>query len=93
MTTDPRQFKSDEYNALREAMNNEDEIMKKVEEVLETTPDKGEAERVIREKYLPLIEQAVKRTKEALKELREMEKEELKTIEEETNDLVEEEGD
>ncbi len=82
---------SDEYNALREAMNNEDDLMAKVEEIMESTSDKEEAERIIREQYLPQIERAVKRTKEALKELRGMKKEELKTIEKEMNDFVEEE--
>ncbi len=82
---------SDEYNALREAMNNEDDLMAKVEEIMESTSDKEEAERIIREQYLPQIERAVKRTKEALRELREAEKGELKTIEKEMNDLVEEE--
>ncbi len=84
---------SDEYNKLRQAMDNEDNLMAKVEEIMESTSDKEEAERIIKEKYLPLIEEAVKRTKEALKELREVEKEELKTIEKEMNDLVEEEED
>jgi ElaB/YqjD/DUF883 family membrane-anchored ribosome-binding protein len=83
---------SDEYNALREAMNNEDDLMAKVEEIMESTSDKEEAERIIREKYLPLIERAVKRTKETLKELREVEKRELKTIEEEMDDIIEGEG-
>lgn len=91
MATDPRQFKSDEYNELRQAMDDEDEIMKKVEEILETTPDKEEAERIVKEKYLPLIEQAMKKTKGALQELRKAESEELKMIEKEMNDLVEEE--
>lgn len=82
---------SDEYNALREAMNDEDKIMEKIQEILETTPDKSEAERIINEKYLPLVNKTMERTRSAMGEWRKREKEELKTIEKEMNDSVEEE--
>ncbi len=88
---DDRTLKSDEYNVLRQAMDGEDEIMKKIEEVLETTPDKKEAERIISEKYLPLIERAKEKTKEALRELRKVESEQLKSIKKEMDDFLEEE--
>lgn len=82
--------KSDEYNVLRQAMDSEDEIMKKIQEILETTPDKREAERIINEKYLPLIERAKERTKETLRELRKVEGEQLKSIKKEMDDFLEE---
>ncbi len=80
--------RSDEYNALRQAMDDEDELMKKIEEVMEKTPNKEEAERIINEKYVPLIKKKMTETRRALNEFKKAEKSELAEIDKEIDRLI-----
>ncbi|MFH2097332.1 MAG: hypothetical protein ABII24_02185 [bacterium] len=52
------------HNALREAMDEEDGIMAEMDKVFESTPDRGEAEKIILEKWAPLMDAAVKKSSE-----------------------------
>lgn len=49
---------------LQETMNEEDRIMVEIDKVFESTPDRGEAEKIILEKWAPLMDEAVKKSNE-----------------------------
>lgn len=57
------------YKEIQKAMYKEDEIMKEVEELLATSP-RAEAEKIIAEKYAPLLEKISKITRQTTDELR-----------------------
>lgn len=48
----------DASELLQEAMDDEDRLMAEVEHILETTADRATAEKLINEKYLPLLTKA-----------------------------------
>jgi len=59
------------YKAMQEAMDTEDKIMEEIQKLLETLP-REKAERIIAEKYTPLLKKISEKTREATDEWREM---------------------
>ena len=55
------------HRELQSAMDEEDRIMKEIDNILASTPDKSEAEKIVLEKLAPLMDEAMKKSKEALK--------------------------
>jgi len=52
------------HKELQEAMDEEDRIMAEMDKVFELTPDRSEAEKIILEKWAPLMDEAVKKSSE-----------------------------
>jgi hypothetical protein len=52
------------HKELQEAMDREEEIMKEIDKVFESTPDRSEAEKIILEKWAPLMDEAAQKSKE-----------------------------
>jgi tRNA U34 5-carboxymethylaminomethyl modifying GTPase MnmE/TrmE len=55
----------DEYQLLMLSMDEEDALMDEIEKLVEKTKDKDELERIINEKYMPLLEKARVKTRDA----------------------------
>lgn len=64
----PENLENQKYEELQAAMNEERRIMKEIDDVLASTPDRAEAEKLVLEKWAPLMEEAIKKSSEALKE-------------------------
>ena len=60
--------KIQKYTVLQEAMNKEDRIMKEIDNVLTTTSDREEAEKIVLERYAPQMDEAMKKSRQALDE-------------------------
>lgn len=56
------------HKELQEAMDEEDRIMAEIDKVFESTPDRGEAEKIILEKWAPLMDEAVKKSSDLTKQ-------------------------
>ena len=56
------------HKELQEAMDEEDRIMAEIDEVFESTPDRGEAEKIILEKLASLMDEAAKKSSELTKQ-------------------------
>lgn len=56
------------YVALQVAMAEEDRVMKEMDDVFATTPDREGAEKIVLEKYAPLMSEAMKKSRQALDE-------------------------
>jgi len=52
------------HKELQETMNEKDRIMAEMDKVFESTPDRNEAEKIILEKWAPLMDEAVKKSSE-----------------------------
>jgi hypothetical protein len=63
----PENLEDQEYRELQEAMNEEDRIMREIDNVFASTPDRAEAEKIVLEKLAPLMDEAMKKSGEALK--------------------------
>lgn len=63
----PEQLEDQKYKAFQEAMDEEDRIIKEIDNVLKTMP-KEEAEKIVLENYAPLMDEAMQRSKRALQE-------------------------
>ena len=63
--------------------------MKEIKEILASHPDRKEAEKIVREKYIPLLKETIKKVKEADKEWFNQ----LKKDQEPLADLIEAMGD
>jgi len=74
------------HKELQEAMDEEDRIMAEINKVFESTPDRGEAEKIILEKWMPLMDKAAKKSNELitqwLEAMRESQEEYEKGLEE-----------
>lgn len=55
------------YKAFQEAMDEEDRVIKEIDNVLKTMP-REEAEKIVFEKYALLMDEAMQRSKRALQE-------------------------
>jgi len=55
------------HRELQEAMDEEDRIMREIDNVLASTQDKAEAEKIVLEKLAPLMDEAMKKSSEALR--------------------------
>jgi len=78
----PEKLEDQKYAALQAAMDEEDRIMKEIDNVFAATPNREEAEKIILEKYAPQMDEAMKKSREALNEwLSTIEKSEKEEIE------------
>ena len=80
----PESLEDQKYKELRAVMDDEDRIMKEIDDVLASTPDRAEAEKIVLENYALAMDKAMKKSGEALKawldamrESRERERKEL----------------
>jgi heme-degrading monooxygenase HmoA len=55
------------YEEFQAAMEEVDRIMQGINEVFSSTPDRSEAERIVLEKWAPLMDEALKKQSEAQK--------------------------
>ena len=63
----PENLEDQEYRELQEAMDEEDRIMREIDNVLASTPDRAEAEKIVLERWAPLMDEAMRKSGEALK--------------------------
>ena len=59
-------LESQKYLELQEAQNEEDRIMDEITKVFSSISDRTEAEKVVLEKWVPLMDEARKKTAEAM---------------------------
>ncbi len=55
------------YRELQEAMDEEERIMQEIENTLAGMPDRAEAERAVLERFAPLMDAAMQKSREALR--------------------------
>ena len=84
----PENLDDQKHRELNDAMDEEDRVMAEIDKVLSGTPDRAEAEKIVLEKWAPLMDEAMKKSGEALRawldtmrEAREREKKELDDME------------
>jgi len=84
----PENLEDQKHRELREAMDEEDRIMREIDNVFASMPDRAEAEKIVLENWAPLMDEAMKKSGEALKawletmrETSEREKKELDDME------------
>jgi glutathione S-transferase len=63
----PENLEDRKHRELQEAMDEEDRIMREIDNVLANTPDRADAEKIVLEKWAPLMDEAMKKSGEALK--------------------------
>lgn len=63
----PENLEDQKYKELQAAMDEGDRVMAEIDKVLASTPDRAEAEKVVLEKWAPLMDEAMKKSGEALK--------------------------
>lgn len=63
----PENLTDQKYREFQTAMGEEDRVMAEIDKVLSGTPDRAEAEKIVLEKWAPLMDEAVKKSGEALK--------------------------
>lgn len=62
----PESLEDQKHKELQVAMDEEDRIMKEIDDVLASTPDRAEAEKIVLEKHASLMDAAMKKSGEAL---------------------------
>lgn len=63
----PENLDDQKYRELQVTMDEEDRVMEEIDNVLVSTPDRDEAEKIVLEKWAPLMDKAMKKSGEALK--------------------------
>jgi len=63
----PESIEDQKYHELQEAMDEEERIMREIDNVLASTSDRAGAEKIVLEKWAPLMDEAMKKSHEALK--------------------------
>lgn len=63
----PENLEDQKHRELQAAMDEEDRIMKEIDNVLASAPDRAEAEKIVLEIWAPLMDEAMKKSGEALK--------------------------
>ena len=63
----PESIEDQKYREFQEAMAEEDRIMQEIDNVLVSTSDRAEAEKIVLEKWASLMDEAMKKSREALK--------------------------
>ena len=63
----PENIEDEKYLELQEAMNEENRIMGEINIVFSSISDRAEAEKIVLEKWAPLMDEAMKKSHEALK--------------------------
>jgi hypothetical protein len=88
----PEDLEVRKYHDLQEAMSEEEHIMQEIDNVFLNTSNRVEAEKIVFEKWAPLMEEAMKKSGEALKtwldiiyEAGERERKEIADMEENLN--------
>lgn len=64
----PENLEDQKYVALQAAMDDEDRIMKEIDNVFATTSDRAEAEKIVLEKYAPQMDETMIKSRQALDE-------------------------
>lgn len=64
----PENLEDQKYKELQVTIDEEDKIMKEINNVFKTTPDRAEAEKIVLEKYADLMDEAMKKSRQALNE-------------------------
>lgn len=64
----PENLEDQKYAALQVAMDGEDSVMKEIDNVFTTTPNREEAEKIVLEKYASQMDEAMKKSRQALDE-------------------------
>lgn len=77
----------DEYQKLMLAMDEEDVLMEEIEKLIENSEDREELNKVIQEKYIPLLEKSKLRTQDAFAAWRKSIANEIKEVENLLNNL------
>ena len=90
----PENLEDQKYRELQAAMNEEDRVMAEIDKVFASTPDRAKAEKIVLEKLAPSMDEAMKKSGEALKAwldtMREAGERERKEINEMEKDLSKE---
>lgn len=63
----PESLEDQKYRELQEAMDEESDIMRELDYVFTDMPDRAEAKKIVLEKWGPLMDEALKKSSEALK--------------------------
>lgn len=63
----PENLEDQKHKELQAAMDEEDRIMAEIDKVLASTPNRAEAEKIVLENLAPLMDEAMKKSGEALK--------------------------
>jgi len=63
----PENLEDQKHRELQAAMNEEDRVMAEIDKTLASTPDRAKAEKMVLEKWAPLMDEAMKKSGEALK--------------------------
>jgi hypothetical protein len=64
----PENLEDQKYAALQAAIDEEDRIMKEIDNVFVTIPNREEAEKIVLEKYAHQMDEAMKKSKQTLDE-------------------------
>lgn len=64
----PENLEDQKHAAFQAAMDEEEKIMAEINKVLESTPDRAKAEKIVLEKYASQMDEAMKKSKQALDE-------------------------
>ena len=90
----PENLEDPKHRELQEAMDEENRIMREIDNVLASTPDRAEAEKIVLEKWAPVMDEAMRKSGEALKAwldtMREAGERERKEIDDMEKDLSKE---
>ena len=63
----PENLEDQKHRELQAAMDEEYRVMAEIDKVFANTPDRAEAEKIVLEKLAPLMDEAMKKSGEALK--------------------------
>ena len=63
----PENLEDQKHRELQEAMDEEDRVMAEIDKVLAGTPNRAEAEKIVLEQWAPLMDEAMRKSGEALK--------------------------
>lgn len=63
----PESLEDQKHRELQEAMEKEDRIMREIDKILVSTQNRAEAEKIVLEKWAPLMDEAMKKSNEAFK--------------------------
>ena len=62
----PENSEDQKYTALQSAMDEQEEIMEGIKNVFETMPDRAEAEKIVLGKYASQMDEAMRKSRQAL---------------------------
>ncbi|MCX6765890.1 MAG: hypothetical protein NT136_02940 [Candidatus Moranbacteria bacterium] len=62
----PEKLEDQKYKEFQATMDEEERIMKEIDNVLATTPNREEAEKIVLETLAPQMDEAIRKSKQAL---------------------------